>query len=118
MITTGGGGGGGGTYWSIGTLEGDPANGSLGIDGGGQGASRRDALQAEDGETNKGGGGGGGTAANGNTTYNGGSGGSGRVVLRYADTFAAASATTGSPTVTVSGGYRTYDFTGSGSITF
>ena len=46
------------------------------------------------------------------------SGGSGRVILRYADSFPAATATTGSPTVTVSGGYRHYDFTGSGSITF
>ena len=34
-----------------------------------------------------------------------------------ADTYDAAT-TTGSPTVTVSGGYRIYQFTGSGSITF
>jgi hypothetical protein len=45
-------------------------------------------------------------------------GGSGLVILRYADTFPAASATTGSPTVTVTGGFRIYQFTGSGSITF
>jgi hypothetical protein len=38
--------------------------------------------------------------------------------LRYADTFDAAAATTGSPTITVSGGYRIYTFTASGSITF
>jgi hypothetical protein len=29
-----------------------------------------------------------------------------------------AATTTGSPTITVSGGYRIYTFTGSGSITF
>jgi hypothetical protein len=40
------------------------------------------------------------------------------VIIRYVDTYPAASATTGSPTVTVSGGYRTYKFTGNGSITF
>jgi hypothetical protein len=32
--------------------------------------------------------------------------------------FAAATRTTGSPTYTVSGGYRTYKYTSSGSITF
>jgi hypothetical protein len=40
------------------------------------------------------------------------------VVIRYADTYDAASATTGSPTVTVAGGYRVYQFTATGSITF
>jgi hypothetical protein len=53
-----------------------------------------------------------------NTSRSAGSGGSGIVVLRYADTLAAASATTGSPTITVAGGYRVYKFTSSGSITF
>ena len=45
-------------------------------------------------------------------------GGSGVVIIRYADTFSAATSTTGSPTVTVAGGYRVYKWTGSGSITF
>jgi hypothetical protein len=38
------------------------------------------------------------------------------VVLRYPDTNRAANSTTGSPTVVVSGGYRTYTFTASGSL--
>jgi hypothetical protein len=38
--------------------------------------------------------------------------------LRYADTFDLAASTTGSPTVTTTGGYRIYQFTGSGTITF
>jgi len=58
------------------------------------------------------GGGGGGSAG---TT--GGAGGSGTVIIRYLSTYAPAT-TTGSPTVSVSGGYRTYTFTGNGSITF
>jgi hypothetical protein len=40
------------------------------------------------------------------------------VVVRYLDSYPAASATTGSPTITVTGGYRTYIWTSSGSITF
>jgi hypothetical protein len=40
------------------------------------------------------------------------------VIIRYLDVYSAAVSTTGSPTVTTSGGYRIYTFTGSGSITF
>jgi hypothetical protein len=40
------------------------------------------------------------------------------VIIRYPDSFAAPTATTGSPTVTVSGGFRIYQWTSSGSITF
>jgi hypothetical protein len=45
-------------------------------------------------------------------------GGSGIVILRYPDTFNAATSTTGSPTISTSGGFRIYKFTASGSITF
>ena len=47
-----------------------------------------------------------------------GNGGSGVVILRYSDTYSPASSTTGSPSYTVSGGYRIYIFTYSGTITF
>jgi hypothetical protein len=39
------------------------------------------------------------------------------VMLRYPESYPEAS-TTGSPTVTVAGGFREYKFTQSGSITF
>jgi hypothetical protein len=38
--------------------------------------------------------------------------------LRYPDTYYYAASTTGSPTVTTTGGYIIYSFTGSGTITF
>jgi hypothetical protein len=40
------------------------------------------------------------------------------VIIRYPDSYPAASSTTGSPNVTVTGGYRIYNWSGSGSITF
>jgi hypothetical protein len=39
------------------------------------------------------------------------------VIIRYTDTFPDAAATTGSPTFTNAGGYKTYKWTSSGSIT-
>jgi hypothetical protein len=40
------------------------------------------------------------------------------VIFKYADSFAPAASTTGSPTYVVSGGFNLYTFTASGSITF
>jgi hypothetical protein len=48
----------------------------------------------------------------------GGAGGSGIVIIRYLDTYPAATSTTGSPTITTAGGYRIYTFTGSGTLTY
>jgi len=74
-------------------------------------------TSGEAGKVNSGGGGG--SAYNGGgSTLQGGAGGSGVVIIRYSNTYGAASATTGSPTISNTGGYRTYVFTGSGSITF
>ena len=48
---------------------------------------------------------------------NGGAGGSGIVIIRYPDVYPAATSTTGTPTITVAGGYRIYKWTSSGSFT-
>jgi hypothetical protein len=37
-------------------------------------------------------------------------------VIRYPDSIAAATTTTGSPTITVSGGYRIYQYTSTGTF--
>jgi hypothetical protein len=97
------GGGGGGRCPGLGS---DQAAGGAG----GGGASVAQSGPSIAGATNTGGGGGGGGAT-------GAEGGSGVVIIKYADTYQAATSTTGSPTITVAGGYRIYKFTGSGSIT-
>jgi hypothetical protein len=53
-----------------------------------------------------------------NVNNPGGNGGSGIVVVRYSSLFDPPALVTGSPALTVGGGYRTYTFTGSGSIQF
>ena len=67
------------------------------------------------GTANTGGGGGGCLST---STGTGGTGGSGVVIIRYPDTYKAATSTTGSPTITTAGGWRVYSWTASGSITF
>ena len=99
-----GGGGGGG----------DNVAGAGGTGGGGAGSAG--SGFATNGTANTGGGGGGSVYSG--AGGRGGAGGSGIVIIRYADTYDAASSTTGSPTITVAGGYRVYQWTGSGSITF
>ena len=106
-VTYAGGGGGGGN------VTGSRTGGTGGVGGGGNGSMDGNATS---GTTNLGGGGGGAGNANGI----GGSGGSGIVIIRYADTYPVPAATTGSPTVLTTSGYRIYSWTtvGSGSITF
>ena len=104
-----GGGGAGGQYSSS---QGGSGGGGRGGDAsGGYGPT----SLGTSGTVNTGSGGGGGCAVN---AASGGGGGSGVVLIYYADSNSAASATTGSPTITVTGGYRYYAFKSSGSITF
>jgi hypothetical protein len=107
------GGGGGGS-----ALIDRPGNGAGagGNGGGGAGGAATGSTTGVAGTANTGGGGGGGGGSAGGDV--GGAGGSGVVIIRYADTYGFAASTTGSPTVTVSGGFRIYRWTGSGSITF
>jgi hypothetical protein len=108
----GGGGGGGG---NVITTPGAGGNGG----GGTGGANSTNGNNGGNASANTGGGGGGGSSTqNSSSSTAGGNGGSGVAILRYADTFPPAASTTGSPTITVAGGYRVYKFTHSGSITF
>lgn len=100
------GGGGGGTY------NANPGWGVGGLGGGGLASSGI----GYSGISNTGGGGGGGGTSDANPQA-GGAGGSGVVIVRYADTSSPA-VTTGNPDITVTGGYRIYKFTQSGTIKF
>ena len=105
-VTYAGGGGGGG----------NSAGGAGGAGGGGIGGFGNPASAATAGTVNTGSGGGG--AGGYETTISGGAGGSGTVIIRYPSSFNLASITTGSPSVTTTGGYNIYTWTSSGSITF
>lgn len=120
-----GGGGGGGATWLNGITYGGGGGGgskgpTIGRSGGGGGGGGAGGAQTPGntagiaGSSNTGGGGGGSAAPSAGV----GSGGSGIVIIRWPDTYDAANATTGSPTVSTSGGYRYYTFTGNGSLTF
>ena len=100
-----GGGGGGGNYAMV-------SRGNGGSGGGGNG-SLSNYDPAGNGSANTGGGGGGGAPRR----TSGGNGASGRCSIRVPDTVYAV-ATTGYPSVYSSGGYRTYTWTSSGSITW
>lgn len=84
---------------------------------GGAGDGATNCYQGYPGDVNTGGGGGGAGGGFGSSCggKSGGLGGSGIVIIKYPDSIPAA-VTTGSPTITVSGGYRIYKFTGSGTI--
>lgn len=105
------GGGGGGAY-----LDRSNNSGVGGLGGGGAAGRLSNGSTGQPGTANSGSGGGGHGGENGVGTA--GSGGSGVVILRHLNTLPAAISTTGSPTITVAGGYRIYKFTTSGSITF
>jgi hypothetical protein len=105
------------TYYAGGGGGGSRDAGGAGGNGGG-GSGRTNAQTGSAGTANTGGGGGG----SGDTNFGGQNdswaGGSGVVIIRYSDSYSAATSTTGSPTITVTGGYRIYKWTSSGSITF
>ena len=82
--------------------------------GGGGTGKNGNGTNGVAGTVNTGGGGGGG----GGNFGDGAAGGSGVVIIRYPNSFPDAVSTTGSPTFTNTAGYKTYKFTGSGSITF
>jgi hypothetical protein len=105
--------GGGGGCSSTGVYNGGTPTIALGGLGGGGNGGESNNVAGTAATANTGGGGGGNRDV-GTTGYNGGTG---VVIIRYADSYAAA-ATTGSPTITVAGGYRVYKFTASGTITF
>lgn len=122
-ISTGCGGGGAGASPPAGA---NSKNGGIGLSYSISGSSVGYAGggAAANGTATQGGGGGGGTNGTDNTggggggilTGQAGNGGKGIIVLKYPDIYPAAT-TTGSPTITVAGGFRTYVFNDSGTFT-
>jgi hypothetical protein len=104
-----GGGGGSGLSYS---------GGFEGMGGGGLGATAQAGVGTAAGSNTGSGGGGGGFDTSNYSKESSFAGGSGIVILAYPSTYPAASSVTGSPTVTTTGGYRVYTFTGGGTITF
>jgi hypothetical protein len=100
------------TYYAGGGGGAQSQSQSSGSGGAGGGGSGTYSGSGGSGQTNTGGGGGG------SYTGTAGSGGSGVVFIRYPDTYPIAASTTGAPIYSVTGGYRIYKFTSSGSITF
>jgi len=117
LIIAGGGAGGGGVTYS--------ANATANTGGGAGGNGSTTYLNGTygtpsygaDGAANRGVGGGGTRNGGAQDITVSGSGGSGRVVFRYPDSFPLLASTTGSPTISTSGGYRIYIFNASGSVT-
>lgn len=109
-VTYAGGGGGG----SDNSLNNGPGYGGTGGGGGGGGFNRGSSA----GSYGTGGGGGGMGYISGGFMSLPQAGGSGVVIIRYSNVYSNAYSTTGSPTFTNSGGYKIYQWNGSGSITF
>lgn len=100
------GGGGGGAY-----------SGTAGVGGSGIGGAAGSAgLPGSSGAANTGSGGGG--AGPGSAASVGGAGGTGVVIVRVPLAYAGTVVTTGTPTTTVSGGFKAYRFASNGSIQF
>ena len=115
-VTYAGGGGGGARDSGAAGLGGGGSNAGGGGDGG-NGPTNNVNGSGKAGTANSGGGGGGGGGQASSYNGEGAAGGSGVVIVRYANTYSAATSTTGSPTIADTGGYRIYTWTSSGTIT-
>ena len=104
-----------GTYYFSGGGGGSTEDQSSTTTGGYGGGGGGSSFSGGNGVVNTGGGGGAGERFG---TASSGSGGSGIVIIQYPNTFSQATTTTGSPAFLDSGGYYTYTWTSSGSITF
>jgi hypothetical protein len=113
-----GGGGGGHTTYYLQPNQVIVNGGSGGGGTGGGSTTGTKALASTAGTANTGsGGGGGGGTSTADGFQPGRAGGSGIVIIRYSSDLPAFTSTTGSPDVYVTGGFRYYKFTGSGSVT-